>query len=146
MIKNSHLVYKLLYKNTKKHFPRAANTQPNTGIHSTLNKLSDYNSNSINSDKNMLRVKKRINDELEKNTSDEDEEDIDEKFNQSWGKKEPIELDPYYTKYFDIAKCNEKMMEIPEEMQHVAHKVFSKHLTTDVRHWTRKFLLNYSQN
>mmetsp|Transcript_20618 Transcript_20618/g.21406 ORF Transcript_20618/g.21406 Transcript_20618/m.21406 type:complete len:762 (+) Transcript_20618:1-2286(+) len=38
------------------------------------------------------------------------------------------------------------IMEIPESIQKSAHRVFSKYSTTEIKEWSKKYLLNYSQN
>ncbi len=54
-----------------------------------------------------------------------------------------------YDSYFDLysfARINDKLPHIPPDIQDMAKKVFSKHSFKDIRFWTEKFLLNYSQN
>ena len=141
----------LFYKTTKKFFPRIQTSQPkpNSGIDSFLNKLDPKMNPEILKANNStsLNLKKAIQGELVSHVSDsEDEDDIDEKLNQGWGKKESITVDPYYEKYHGFAKCNDTLMDIPENMEAAAHKIFSKHVISDIRYWSKKFLLNYSQN
>ena len=151
-IKNLILVPVLLYRTSKKFFPRAQNTikHSNTGINSFINKLDPTINKDIPEDNKQmsLNLKKSLEKELSQklSDSDEDEDDIDEKLNQGWGKKEEIKVDPYYEKYFQYAKVNDTLMDIPSNMEAAAQKVFSKHVISDIRYWSRKFLLNYSQN
>ena len=45
-----------------------------------------------------------------------------------------------------MAHCGLTIMEIPEDLEKMAKKVFSKHLAQDVREWSKKYLMQYSQN
>lgn len=148
---NINNISTIFYKTSKKFFPRIQNTQQNsnTGIQSILNKIDpNMNQEMLKENKSMSsKLKQSLKEEFDKPLSDEEEEeDIDEKFNQQWGKKEEIKFDPYYEKYSNIAKCNDSLMQIPTNMEAAAQKVFSKHVTSDIRYWSKKFLLNISQN
>jgi ribosomal protein RSM22 (predicted rRNA methylase) len=154
LLRNKFSNIKLLINIPKKFFPRMVSKldskKSDMGITSMLNKL-DPNKNSDIHPKDFkasLKLKNVIEKELQEPMSDEElsEDEIDEKINKSWGKKEDIDYDPDFEKFLDIAKCNDMVMSIPENIQMAAQKVFSKHVTSDIRLWSRKFLLNYSQN
>jgi ribosomal protein RSM22 (predicted rRNA methylase) len=137
------------FKFSKKFFPRGVKeARSNDGIGNILNTLDPDRNLKIqptHREKASL-LHKKLKDELAKSSDSESEEELDIKVNKAWGKNEGIEKDPLFEQYGDIAKCNEPLMEIPENMQLAAHKVFSKHVPSDIRYWTKKFLLNYSQN
>jgi ribosomal protein RSM22 (predicted rRNA methylase) len=93
-------------------------------------------------------IKRKLEEQMSQPLSDEEvsEDELDEKMNKEFFRSEELVKDPLFEKYYDLAKCNDMIMEIPENIQLAAQKVFSKHVTSDIRHWTRKYLLNYSQN
>lgn len=56
-----------------------------------------------------------------------------------------IDYDSYYDLY-SLARLNDKLPHVPDDIQEMAKKVFSKHSFKDIKFWSEKFLLNYSQN
>jgi ribosomal protein RSM22 (predicted rRNA methylase) len=70
----------------------------------------------------------------------------DEEMPEGYYKNEDISVDDLYEEYGNIARVNETIMYIPDKIQDEAQKVFSKHLVSDIRFWSSKFLINYSQN
>jgi ribosomal protein RSM22 (predicted rRNA methylase) len=151
-LNTTNFIKKEFIKYTKKHFPRGQGTKLKenvSGIGSIIKNLDPkYNSDISKENSEMSKsIQNKLVEEISKPVSDDESEDeIDEKLNKSWGKREMLELDPEHENFFDIAKCNDMIMEIPENIQLAAHKVFSKHVNSDIRNWSEKFLLNYSQN
>lgn len=145
----------ILIKFPKKFFPRvkasATKTENLSGGVDTIIKKLDPDTNPDLNPKNRrlnLMMKKKLEDKMSEPLSDEEvsEDELDEKMNKEFFRNEDIVNDPLFEKYHDLAQCNDMIMEIPENIQLAAQKVFSKHVTSDIRHWTRKYLLNYSQN
>lgn len=91
-------------------------------------------------EKNLEKIDGKLSKSLERlsDPSDEDAhftgEEVDE-----------IDYDSYFDLY-SFARLSDKMPHIPPDIQDMAKKVFSKHSFKDIRFWTEKFLLNYSQN
>ncbi len=154
MFKNLNLYrHNLKYKNIttnvthflklpRKFFPRGNNSTLNSSdMENVVNKVGSKISPNIEMN---LKVKNEINKEMKVPYDDgeSEEEVLDEVLRQ----KDGVEFDPDMEKYLHIAKCNEKVMDLPNNMQAAAKKVFSKHVIADIREWSRKFLLNYSQN
>ena len=134
----------------KRFFPRGVREiKDKGGIKGLINSIDPDKNFSIPPESREIsrNITKKLKEEMSKSVkeAEESEEELDLKKNQEWSKAGAIKKDPFFEKYGPIAKCNE-MKEIPEKMQIAAQKVFSKHVPADVKFWTRKFLLNYSQN
>ena len=155
VLKKANIEVKTFLKFPKKYFPRVKTTpttsptNPSGGVDTLINKIDPDKNPDLNPElRSMnLKLKAKLKEQMAKPVSDEESEDeVDEKMNKDFFRKEDMEKDPMYEKFFDIAKCNDMIMEIPENIQLAAQKVFSKHVTSDIRFWTSKYLLNYSQN
>lgn len=111
-----------------------------------LEQLPEFKSNNVKklikskSEKSDINIRNNVSKLMEKisDPSDEDAhmtgEEVDE-----------IDYDSYFDLY-SFARINDKLPHIPQDIQDMAKKVFSKHSYKDIRFWTEKFLLNYSQN
>lgn len=133
MIKQS---FKLgqLYHFTRRYFPRVVNKQEilsdqDIGIGLPLQELPP----------DMKNMKEKVNRKIKGYLNKDEESDTDD------GESEVVEYDPRYEEY-RMAKVNQSILNIPEDIQNTAQKVFTRHVTSDIRYWSRKFLLNYSQN
>lgn len=47
---------------------------------------------------------------------------------------------------YKMAHCGTTIMGIPVKLQAMAKKIFSKHVAQDVRQWSKKYLIQFSQN
>jgi len=122
------------YKLIKKFFPRVVNKLPDE-------QKSDQNHINIKSKIKSTAVDKYLN--IKSKSSKSSKIQIpgfsdDDKMNPK------TEFDPLYEEYF-MSRFTDSTLPIPEELQKMAKKVFSKHLAKDVREWTAKLMLRYSQ-
>jgi ribosomal protein RSM22 (predicted rRNA methylase) len=125
---------KPFYNITKKHFPRAVKDKP-------IDKTK-INQNEMEKIESQMR-QSLVKDKFDKDFGEEDNAADDETI--YLRTKESIKVDPMFDEYY-MARVNETLEKIPDEMQKRAHSVFSKHTYKDVRFWTSKYLLNYCQN
>jgi ribosomal protein RSM22 (predicted rRNA methylase) len=152
---NKNQNFKILLKFPKKYFPRVKASPTKTenlsgGVDSMIKNLDPETNPNLNPENKRMNsmIKRKLEEQMSQPLSDEEvsEDELDEKMNKEFFRSEELVKDPLFEKYYDLAKCNDMIMEIPENIQLAAQKVFSKHVTSDIRHWTRKYLLNYSQN
>jgi ribosomal protein RSM22 (predicted rRNA methylase) len=134
-MKLQNFKFNIFYKITKKHFPRALAKDKTAN----KSKLAQDETERHHTDLSKSYKRAMID-------NDYDEEDnTAEKETISLKTKESIKRDPNFDEFF-MARVNETIETIPDEMQRRAQRIFSKHTYQDIKFWTRKFLLNYSQN
>ncbi len=108
-----------------------------------LPELSQYNNKKIfvsEEEQKFIKLGQKVSKNMERisDPSDEDAHFTGEDVNE-------IDYDSYFDLYY-FARLNNKLPHIPSDIQEMAKKVFSKHSFKDIKFWTEKFLLNYSQN
>jgi ribosomal protein RSM22 (predicted rRNA methylase) len=129
---------KFLYYTSKKYFPRVVNKDKpiSGGSIKTQNEAEQLTSK--------VRLS-AMKDFADKDFAKEEEDNAADDETIYLHTKESIKRDPKFDEYH-MARVNEKLEVIPEEMQRRAQRVFSKHTYKDIRFWTSKYLLNYCQN
>ena len=122
---------------SKRHFPRFVNP-----INKSINK-DDLSEKDKETDENIKIKRTDFREDLK--LREEARRLLKTKYDESGDDDPDKKYDKNYTTY-QMAHCSETIVEIPEKLALMAKKVFSKHVAADVREWSKKYSIQYSQN